>query len=70
VGIAMAQSPDCIVMGGGMIGCSVAAALARRGVSIMLLDVAAAHRGGDRSGSDPAGRRPRLHRRHDQGRGL
>jgi glycine oxidase len=36
--IAMAQSPDCIVIGGGMIGCSVAAALARRGVSVTLLE--------------------------------
>src|SRR5215472_16461812 len=34
----MAQSPDCIVIGGGMIGCSVAAALARRGVSVTLLE--------------------------------
>jgi glycine oxidase len=34
----MARFPDCIVIGGGMIGCSVAAALARRGIAVTLLE--------------------------------
>jgi len=34
----MARSPDVIVIGGGMIGCSVAEALARRGAAITVLE--------------------------------